>query len=215
MSIAAHPLSWPIGWKRTDAHRRVDAKFGKKVSFGSGNWSRKADLSIAEATQRVLAELQRMGIRRDDSVISTNLILNVNGLPRSAQRRPIDPGAAVYWEDAGARRVMAIDRYSTVEDNLAAIAATLDAMRAIERHGGAVILERAFTGFTALPAPAASTARDWWVVLLVSQNASSDMIRAGYRNLRSTYHPDKPGGSADRFDEVQKAYDQAVAEGRA
>jgi len=55
---------------------------------------------------------------------------------------------------------MAIDRYSTVEGNLAAIAATLDAMRAIERHGATVILERTFADFMALPAPVA--AREWW-----------------------------------------------------
>ncbi|KVD37855.1 hypothetical protein WJ41_22830 [Burkholderia ubonensis] len=62
-------------------------------------------------------------------------------------------GVAVYWETrAGARRVMAIDQYTRVADNLAAVAATLDAMRAIERHGGARILERAFTGFAALAA---------------------------------------------------------------
>ena len=46
-----------------------------------------------------------------------------------------------------------------VEESLAAIAATLDAMRAIERHGGARVLERAFTGFTAVPAP---DARKHW-----------------------------------------------------
>ena len=38
---------------------------------------------------------------------------------------------------------MAIDAYTRTADNLAAVAATLEAMRAIERHGGAQILERA------------------------------------------------------------------------
>lgn len=147
-------------------------------------------------------------------MISTNLILNLNGLPRSAQARPTDPGAAVFWEDMGTRRVMAIDRYSTVEDNLAAIAATLDAMRAIERHGGAVILERAFTGFTALPAPAST--RDWWHVLGVHSDSTPPIITAAYRYLRSVHHPDKVGtGDATAFHDVQKAYEQAVAEGRA
>lgn len=55
---------------------------------------------------------------------------------------------------------MAIDQYYRVEENLAAIAATLDAMRAIERHGGAQILDRASTGFAALQAPMA-VARSW------------------------------------------------------
>lgn len=210
MSIAAYPLQWPVGWKRTSGLRR-EAKFGKRTSS-----ARTVDLTISQATQRVLAELQRMGIRRDDAVISTNLVLNLNGLPRSAQARPTDPGAAVYCQDAGARRVMAIDQYATVEDNLAAIAATLDAMRAIERHGGAVILERAFTGFTALPAPTPEVARHWTDVLDCSLNSTPGYILAAFRQLRSRYHPDKQDtGDAAKFDAVQKAYEQAVAEGKA
>jgi len=51
---------------------------------------------------------------------------------------------------------MAIDIYDTVAGNLAAVAATLDAMRAIERHGGAQILKRAFQGFKALPSSTAT-----------------------------------------------------------
>lgn len=210
MSIAAYPLQWPTGWKRTPADGRKTAKFGKKApaSFSA----RTLDLTITQAIQRVLLELQRMGIPRDDCVISTNLILRLDGLPRGTQGRPTDPGAAVYWEDFGARRVMAIDQYSTVEDNLAAIAATLDAMRAIERHGGAVILERAFTGFAALPPPGAVVTRDWWDVLECPRSASREVILANYRRLRSDWHPDKRGGDSKRFDEVQKAYERSVQE---
>ncbi|ROU09438.1 hypothetical protein [Lysobacter enzymogenes] len=84
--------------------------------------------------------------------MSTNLTLRRDGLPRSDQREPADPGAAVYWTDCtGADRCMAVDRYTKTAGNLAALAATLEAMRAIERHGGAEILDRVFTGFTALP----------------------------------------------------------------
>lgn len=56
MSIAAYPLNWPADWRRMPAHQRKDAKFGKSGSSG------KQDLTIAQATQRVLIELQRMGI---------------------------------------------------------------------------------------------------------------------------------------------------------
>lgn len=83
---------------------------------------------------------------------------------------------------------MAIDRYDRVADNLAAIAATLDAMRAIERHGGAEILNRAFTGFAALPDQASDA---WWIVLGVPWDASRPVIDDAYRHLRSVYHPDK------------------------
>lgn len=206
MSIAAYPLQWPTGWKRTAPAARRHGKFARKVSVPGQSWKRSEDLTISQAIQRVLAELQRMGIARDDCVISTNLVLRLDGLPRSDQKRPADPGAAVYWEDMGARRVMAIDQYSTVEDNLAAIAATLDAMRAIERHGGAVILERAFTGFTALPAPGA--APEWWDVLECRRDMPLAMVRAQYRRLASDHHPDK-GGQPERMVAINAAWEQA------
>ena len=116
---------------------------------------------------------------------------------------------AVYWQEtSGKRRVIAIDRYSRVADNLAAIAATLDAMRAISRHGGARILERAFTGFTALPAPGA--AREWWEVLGVDKGATPEAIKAAYRSLASQHHPDK-GGDAARMAEINEAYRKALS----
>lgn len=98
-------------------------------------------------------------------------------------------------------RCMAIDRYDRVADNLAAIAATLDAMRAIERHGGAAILDRAFTGFAALDPPEAH----WSAVLGVTTLTPIGEVRATYRRLRSQHHPDN-GGNAATFDAVQKAY---------
>lgn len=67
----------------------------------------------------------------------------------------------------------------------------------IERHGGAVVLERAFSGFTALPGP--STA-DWRKVLDPADPEGS------YRRLRSKHHPDRAGGSQQEFHRVQLAW---------
>lgn len=199
METEAYPLSWPFGWKRTKGRRR-EANFSK-----AGR-----SLTVTEGLQRVLAELQRMGIARNRVIISTNVPTRLDGLPRSGARVPDDPGAAVYWQEpSGARRVMAIDLYDRVADNLAAIAATLDAMRAIERHGGAAILERAFTGFEALPAPGA--AREWWEVLGVLRSASMDEITSARRRLASEHHPDK-GGDPARMAEINTAFDRACAE---
>lgn len=222
--ISAYPLVWPEGWKRQLAARRVRAKFGKGVrqyssSPGGSSWTVKTDLSVTDGTQRILEELQRMGVERQDVVISTNVRLRLDGLPRSGEREPEDPGVAVYWTDTpmgNEPRCMAIDLYDRVADNLAAVAATLDAMRAIERHGGAQILDRAFKGFTALPAPG-QTSRGWREVLNVDglQVASMHDVDFAYKLLRSRNHPDKcPGDpeAAARFDEIQKAYEQAKAE---
>src|SRR6185437_2928884 len=110
--------------------------------------------------------------------------------PRS-DRTPSDPGVAVYWREGKNTRCMAIDRYSRVPDNLAAIAATLDAMRAIERHGGAEILDRAFTGFVALPAP-----EQWFTILGVSANATAEEIKLAHRRLIAAHPEFRTGGAA-------------------
>jgi len=208
VTVSAHPLQWPTGWKRIDAHYRRAARFSRGRRQTGLGWESSRPVTLTEAVDRVLAELQRMGVERQDVVISTNVRTRLDGLPRSGEREPDDPGAAVYWRDAfnAAPRVMAIDQYDRVADNLAAIAATLDAMRAIDRHGGAAILERAFTGFTALPAPGAH--RDWWEVLGVMRTCTLDEARAAYRRAASAAHPDR-GGTDARMAEVNRAWEQA------
>jgi hypothetical protein len=103
---------------------------------------------------------------------------------------------------------MAIDQYVKVADNLAAIAATLDAMRAIERHGGAQILDRAFTGFIALPAP--TDKKTWREVMGFEpfEVVNAHVIRARYRKLAFERHPDK-GGSHDAMVELNGALTEA------
>lgn len=212
-TIPAFPLQWPAGWRRTEASQRTHARFGRasrRSYAGAFEMGRK--LTINEAVDRVRAELQRMA-RTDDVVISTNLELRLDGLPRSSQRDPEDPGAAVYWRDAHVegwpRRCIAIDRYDRVADNLAAIAATLEAMRAIERHGGAEILDRAFTGFTALSGP--TPAKAWHVVLGCPAHADTESVRHAYRRARGEFHPDR-GGDAETFAAIQRAWASFCAE---
>lgn len=178
--IPAFPLQWPPGWRRLQAHERKRARFA--------NYKR--ELSVLDGVERVLEELARLGVKRDDLVISTNIPTRLDGLPRS-ERVPQDPGVAVYWRKGSATRCMAVDRYDRAADNLAAIAATLEAMRAIERHGGAEILDRAFTGFIALPAP-----EQWFEVLGVRANATAEQIDEAYRRLAMKHHPDRGGDGA-------------------
>ena len=205
MTINAYPLQWPTGWKRATA--RKEARFSTR-DYGS----RPARvLTVSDGCDRVLRELDRMGYTRNDVVISTNVVLRLDGLPRSDQRAPDDPGAAVYWRTRkGENKVMAIDIYDRVADNLAAIAATLEAMRSIERHGGAAILERAFTGFVALPSPGAK--RNWWEVLGLQSDATREAVKTAYRRLASIHHPDKPGGSHEKMAELNHAQEAALLE---
>jgi hypothetical protein len=211
--IPAYPLQWPAGWPRTPWNSQKDGKFCTMKRAQGRSYNSSVDITIAEATQRVLAELARMDIDRQDIVISTNLQLRLDGLPRSGQAQPGDPGAAVYWQASGGeRRVMAIDQYRKVEDNLAAIAATLDAMRTVGRHGGAQILDRAYTGFAALPAPSAT--RTWREVFGYKPGVTitRDMLRATYRRLASERHPDRHGGSDAAMSELNVALRQAEEE---
>jgi len=216
MTITAFPLAWPPGWKRTADEARIAGRFGTTKQSSVGSWKSVQGITVSAATQRLRAELERMAVRGDDLVLSTNLKLRLDGLPRSDQAQPADPGAAVYWNDpwTGAPRCMAIDRYTKVEMNIAALAATIEAMRSIERHGGAIVLERAFTGFAALPAPiVAGMRRDWWLVLeLETRSPTADEINAAYRRLASKHHPDRAGGDAVRMAELNQARDEALKE---
>jgi hypothetical protein len=212
----AYPLQWPVGWRRTSTELRERAHFNKKVpqyrdvienglSKRVRSYDRKTDLTVRDATKRLLEELERMGMEREDVVISTNIELRVDGLPKSNRRAPDDPGVAIYWRVDKNTRCMAIDRYDRVEDNLAAVAATLDAMRAIDRHGGATILDRAFMGFAALPAP-----ESWWQVLgLKGPNATETEIKTAHRRLISEHHPDT-GGDTDKAARINRARDQGL-----
>lgn len=206
--LTSFPLCWPAGWKRTEQFRQRNAAFRRKDS--AARYGSRA-LTVYEATQRVLQELERMGVDRDEIIISTNVRLRLDGLPRSNEPEPKDRGAAVYWKGVGLpMRCMAVDQYTTVADNLAAIAATLDAMRAIERHGGAQILDRAFTGFAALPEHAS---RPWRDVLEIPQSTHPNMqyIETRFRELASIHHPDK-GGNVEKFHEIVTARDAARIE---
>lgn len=216
-----YPLQWPVGWKRTPSSSRERARFSKKgsrtTSYGDGShhtYSTTEDISISDATQRLLRELERMGVREYDVVISTNLQLRLDGLPRSGQAQPADPGAAVYWRARGQDRCMAIDIYDRVEHNIAALAATIDAMRAIQRHGGAIIMDRAFTGFTALPAPiVAGMKRPWREVLEIDGiTPTAELIERAYRVLAMRHHPDREGGSDAKMAELNAARDEALGE---
>lgn len=182
-----YPLRWPEGWPRAASRKPGHfTKDGYKVTF-------------AGAEKRVRDQLGAMFKTRMEMhhlIVSSNVIRD---------REPTDPGVAVYFQNKSdsPMRVIAIDRYSRAADNLAAIAATLEAMRAIERHGGARIMERAFTGFEALPAPSP------WKKLGLGEGASAAAIEAAFKSLAKDHHPDR-GGNSDRFAEISAARDECL-----
>jgi DnaJ domain len=211
-AVQAYPLAWPAGWKRTPGGGRKNAQFQKQESKwnGSSYSKTRAWLTVKDGTERVLGELGRMGVDRQDVIISTNVKLRLDGLPRSGEKEPDDPGAVVYWRAArdAEMRCMAIDQYTTVADNLAALAATLEAMRAVERHGGAEILNRTFQGFAQLQAE--NEGPSWWGVLQVRAGATVAEIEVAYRELAKIAHPDTATGSHDAMAALNAAREQGL-----
>jgi hypothetical protein len=209
----AYPLSWPMGWKRTPASERKPARFSKQSFVDRGRnaegqqigWNTQKPLTVGEGRRRVVRVLEQMGYNKS-VVISSNLRLRSDGQIHGRAGEPDDPGVAVYWGRGSEARCIAVDQYERSADNLAAIAATLDAMRAIERHGGAAIQNRAFTRFIALAAP-----EQWFQVLKVSASATREQITAAHRALAMQHHPDR-GGDANQMARINTARDDGLAQ---
>lgn len=181
--VTRHPLTWPAGWKR--AAWRDQAKFGKKAAG-----DHKRSLTVDDAITRLTGELDRLGAT--DAVLSTNLAVRLDGRLRQDQAAPSDPGVAVYFRLKKQDRCFACDRWNRVADNIAAIAAHVEALRAIERYGVGTI-EQAFAGYTALP-PAADA---WWLVFGIPQTSTLDQVEAKFRELALIAHPDRGGSQND------------------
>lgn len=197
--ITNYPLCWPDGWRRTPGAHRKHALFHKEGRT----------LTMGEAVQRVITQLSPLGVREDQVIFSTNVRVRLDGQPLGNQRKPEDPGVAVYWLPRGQKiyKVVAVDLYHRVEDNLAGVAATIEALRAVERHGGATILDRAFKGFQALPAPV-----NWRTVFGLPHAKSFLEVKAHYRILAQKRHPDVAGGSTAAMAELNTALEDAKRE---
>jgi hypothetical protein len=214
-SVTAHPLCWPDGWSRTPAHaRQSDSVFSTRRTDGYG-WN---SLTFDRARRSLAEELERL--KAVGVVLSSNVPLRIDGNPRSGDgdRRLDDPGIAVYFSYKGKPMVMAADRYVSAAGNMRSLALAIEAMRALERHGGGVMMERAFAGFTALPAPEGSRPRrPWWEVLRFPVDPaerellSPAEVKARYNTLALRLHPDQ-GGDADAMAELNQARDDAVAD---
>lgn len=201
MSAEAYPLQWPQGRPRTDRGRREPARF---------------DVTLGRARDSIVREVTLLAggrwARDPNVVISSNLALRRDGLPLANQRQPDDPGVAVYFTYNKRQMSFACDRWEKVEHNMQAIAKTIEALRGIARWGTGDMLEAAFTGFSALPAP---DERPWNVVLDLPADASVESIQEAWRRLAAKRHPDKPGGSHAAMSELNRAREQGVkARGR-
>ena len=192
-----HPLHWPNGWPRS-AHQ-------ERSRFGG-----KRGMTIADGVNEVLHELNLL--RASHVVISTNLEVRLDGLPRSNQRMPEDTGVAVYFKLNGGKRVLACDRWDRVEHNLRAVAKHIEALRGMDRWGVGTV-EQAFTGYAALPEP--GRRKPWSEVLGYDSDGvdglTAEEVNDRYRDLSRRRHPDA-GGSDEAFRDLTRARDEALKE---
>lgn len=189
MSIEAYPLCWPVGRPRerfpTHSRFRIDSR--------------------SAALMELRHEISLMG--GDDLIVSSNLPLRKDGQPYASARAPDDQGVAVYFTRNGKQVCFACDSWRTIAENILAIARTIGALRGIERWGSGDMLERAFTGFEALPSPEV-----WWQVLgLDGPDASREAIESAHRKLIMTHHPDR-GGDSETAARINRARDMGISQ---
>ncbi len=193
----SYPLHWPQGRPRTEPRRRRRALFGTKA----GESGRLRELTVGEAIARLQAELDRIGAKRP--VLSTNIEVRLDGMPRSGRREPDDPGAAVYFTLKEQRTVLACDRWDRTADNIAAIAAHIEATRAIARWGVGT-LEQAFRGYRAIEDLSAGV--PWRRALGIRDGEPVGLaeVEARFRERAREFHPDH-GGSHAAMAELNQA----------
>lgn len=202
MKQDAYPLQWPAGWPRTKAHARERGQF---------------DGTLDQIRAALYREIDAISLGRDarfytirsTTVISTNLPLRRDGEFMASARKPDDPGVAVYFTRKEKPLCFACDKYDEVWKNLRAIQKTIEAMRGIERWGSSTLLERAFTGFTALPEK--SHAGVWETLGLDPDTATEKLVMDAWRGKAKTCHPDASGGSRVLWDELDAAKNIALA----
>lgn len=169
------------------------------------------------ARKRVQVELDRLGALYP--MLSTNIELRLDGQPRSGRPAPQDPGACVFFSLKGKPFALACDTFDTVEGNVGALAAHIEALRAIERHGVASAAE-SLEAFVALPPPAGSvrsTDKPWREVLGLKPDFPSGydrddaeiIVKARWRERATEAHPDT-GGSVQKMAALNAARDEAL-----
>jgi len=194
--VAPYPLYWPLQYPRCAARR--NALF--KVDFASARTS-------------LVLELERLHAR--DVLISSNIPIRGDGLPRVPDKEPEDTGVAVYFTRlVGGREkpfALACDQFTKVRWNLRAIQATIEALRTIERNGTTTMMEQAFSGFAQLPPK--SDDRPWREVLGIPPGPCTvEVLKGRYLELAREHHTGAGGGDHQRMVEINAAHEQGKRE---
>lgn len=143
--------------------------------------------------------------------------IRTDGLPAANARFGTHPGVAVSFDSAHGPLRYATDAFTEWQDNLRAIALSLEALRAVDRYGVSKRGEQ-YTGWRALPAGQFGTADEAirWMRGQLTARIGAHSIREPrdmYRGLAKLMHPDT-GGSAADWEQLDAARNVLVTAGR-
>lgn len=178
----AYPLQWPAGWPKTESHRRENSAFKQTLPGALANLKRQVQLLGGKAL-----------------VLSSNYTLGAEN--------PAESGVVAYFNYSGSDVAIPCDRWRRIQDNVHAIALTIEAMRGMERWGAKHMIQAMFTGFKRLEAKTGGLS--WWDALGVMPTANADQIKTAYREKAKHCHPDH-GGSSEAMAALNNAYEVAL-----
>lgn len=133
-----------------------------------------------------------------------------DGWPRGGMS-PSHPGAVLYFRSKEGPLCFPCGTYRSLEDNMHAIALTLENLRAIDRYG-VTLAHQQYLGFAALPAPATTGTVEQAALLFATLAAvpkdyileSAEAFRSAYRKACAQLHPDA-GGDRNAWTAMQNA----------
>lgn len=182
---SAYPLQWPPGWPRTST--RQNGIYRTQLPAALNNLRKELAQLCGERAARTLT-------------LSSNATLGND--------HPSDPGVVAYFTWDSLAMAIPCDRWASVHQNVQAIALTIEAMRAMDRHGAKHMIRAMFQGFTALPAPV--VVDDWRKVL--GRPVSLADAEAAYKRRAMLSHPDQVGGSHAAMSALNAAIELARKE---
>lgn len=184
-----------------------------------------------------LLEREVNAVRGRNVVIEVDVpekALRLDGLLR-ADARAASPAVRVAFDSKHGPLLMSADKYRGAggaterkmdadwQHNVRAIALTLEALRAVERHGGADSGQQ-YTGWKALPsgsgAPASGMTTDeaWQIILRATNDysdvpASANARRRVVRAAQAATHPDRHDGNTAQWALVDSAREALIRAG--
>lgn len=189
MITEEYPLQWPMHVPRS--RNRIASQFAQTLTKAKDNL--RYEIEMLGGREIILTS--DVGPRNKDGTLSLR-----------AKRNPDDTGVAVYFTRKKIRQCISCDKYLQLWENIHALAKTIEALRGIERWGSSQMLDQAFTGFAALPAP--TVVEPWYSVLEIDRNATQEEVQKRYLGKMYVAHPDRGGkpGEAERLNNALASF---------